>query len=223
MGNDGGTKPTRRDLCAKAKQYVATAAELTRGVTREETWRSCCLSTAPLKDPVVCCRIGNLYNLKTLKRYLRKGKMPETLSHIQSKADVIRCRIHFASGFGIPKGSFVCPFSPEKVAKGRRAFYCSFGCGCIFSKEALKIAGGKLCPGCETKIKKIDLVPLFGSPQEQDELRKRFAVLMPNTNPSAGLKVGKSSRKCLTNVDVMIKSASKRLEATNASLKDVKQ
>merc|ERR1719356_2191288 len=61
-----------------------------RRATRMST---CRISQEPLRDPVVACRLGDLYNKEALIGALLNKSMPSELSHVRALKDVKECRI----------------------------------------------------------------------------------------------------------------------------------
>jgi len=105
MGGDGGCFITRAD-CVKTKGYGFTKASGGRftnslgemanyvqlvsedrglGVLERHRLRMshCFLSQEPLRDPVVACRLGNLYNKEALIGGLLSKSLPQELDHIR--------------------------------------------------------------------------------------------------------------------------------------------
>ena len=70
MGCDGGTIPKRDELVKTKKQN--------RQVDKTEqliaNWYYCALSKTPLKEPIVSCRLGKLYNKDAIIKYLLNKK-----------------------------------------------------------------------------------------------------------------------------------------------------
>ncbi|GAA5875726.1 hypothetical protein JCM8547_007050 [Rhodosporidiobolus lusitaniae] len=66
MGNDGGSIPKRHELI-KTKQ---TRARDDESETVRQRWAFCALSKQPLRQPVVSCPLGRLYNKEALISYL---------------------------------------------------------------------------------------------------------------------------------------------------------
>lgn len=79
MGCDGGTIPTRGELVKEKKRDVKLDPKigldakvsldprtLSLGLRNlldlRQQWKTCKLSSAPLKEPVVACELGRLYN-----------------------------------------------------------------------------------------------------------------------------------------------------------------
>jgi len=79
MGCDGGSIPTRCELVkTKVKTEVKNANELNR-----IKWFSCAISKEPLKEPIVTCLFGNLYNKEAvITALLSKALILSTTSEL---------------------------------------------------------------------------------------------------------------------------------------------
>merc|ERR1719171_1998700 len=56
----------------------------------------CFLSQQELKDPVVACRLGNLYNKEAMIGALLNKSLPSALSHVKALKDVKQCVLSWA-------------------------------------------------------------------------------------------------------------------------------
>ena len=115
MGGDGGTKAIGRQYVrgAKAKSNGKSADKEAKSFSRREASRraltTCSLSNKPLREPVVVCKLGRLYN----KEAIIQGLLDKTLGngkngngngngngnnsdccHIKSLKDVKLCVLH---------------------------------------------------------------------------------------------------------------------------------
>merc|ERR1719324_1373946 len=74
--------------------YVQMISE-DRGLGTLERHRTrmslCFLSQEDLRDPVVACRLGNLYNKEALIGALLNKNIPQHMSHIKKLSDVKNC------------------------------------------------------------------------------------------------------------------------------------
>jgi len=186
MGADGGTAAKSRKLIVTLAKARQSSAALTRGRSRIERWKNCALTNQRLRKPIVCCGIGNLYNKESLLEALQQAKINKTqlrpgFHHITRYKDVINCNLTMKSGNTAP---FVCPFSGAN-GNGSHRFVCVRQCGCLFAKAALDNLKGdvkKNCLVCEKPLLGTDsyeLIPLFGSEEEQDKLRKLLEAREP--------------------------------------------
>jgi hypothetical protein len=54
---------------------------------------TCLLSQQDLAEPVVCCRLGSLYNKEALISALLSKSLPDAFVHIRGLKDVKQCRL----------------------------------------------------------------------------------------------------------------------------------
>jgi hypothetical protein len=80
MGCDGGSIPRREELVKlKKKAEKADPTEVER-----IKWFTCAMSTERLKEPIVACELGHLYNKEAVIRALIEKNIDEKFSHIRS-------------------------------------------------------------------------------------------------------------------------------------------
>lgn len=80
MGCDGGSIP-RRDELVKLKKK---AEKVDPGEIERIKWFTCALSNEKLKEPVVTCELGHLYNKEAVIRCLLDKNVDEKFSHIRN-------------------------------------------------------------------------------------------------------------------------------------------
>ncbi|GAA5825148.1 hypothetical protein JCM11251_006119 [Rhodosporidiobolus azoricus] len=159
MGNDGGSIPKRGEL-VRTKQTRARENDEDRV---RQLWAFCALSKQPLRQPVVSCPYGRLYNKEALISYLLN---PPSISehspfgedgllvagHIRSLKDVTTLRLtpnpalpnadeeqDAAAHLGQDSApaQFVCPISLREM-NGSVRFVYRKPCGCVMAEAALK-------------------------------------------------------------------------------------
>jgi len=174
MGGDGGTCPGGR-FTTKTKKRKLTGAEISQGLNRVERWQQCAITSAKLRDPVVCDGLGNLYNKDDIFEKLLEKRMQgldPPFHHIQRVKDLIHCNITFKTG---KEGMFICPFSRAE-GDGNTRFVCVRKCGCIFSRKAMEQMNSSTCLVCGkplvSKTDEWELIPLFGTEQDQSMILK---------------------------------------------------
>ncbi|GAA6011679.1 hypothetical protein JCM10207_004206 [Rhodosporidiobolus poonsookiae] len=160
MGNDGGSIPKRGEL-VRTKQTRAREDDADR---IRQLWGFCALSKEPLRQPVVSCAHGRLYNKEAVIAYLLNPPSSGTspfgddgllvAGHIRNLKDITTLRLtpnpalatpdaeHDASapaGFNPdkPAAAFVCPISLREM-NGAVRFVYRKPCGCVMSEAALK-------------------------------------------------------------------------------------
>ncbi|TCD71389.1 hypothetical protein EIP91_010095 [Steccherinum ochraceum] len=146
MGNDGGSIPDRRDLVRnKPKAEQADKANQLRAA-----WFFCALSKQKaLREPIVSCALGKLYNKDAVLEYLLDktayGDGEEICGHIRSLKDVKTLKLdHNPSRESSPSSDptsgpapFVCPLNLKEM-NGVQPFVYLWTCGCVFSQGGLK-------------------------------------------------------------------------------------
>ncbi|GAA5836791.1 hypothetical protein JCM3766R1_006265 [Sporobolomyces carnicolor] len=162
MGNDGGSIPKRDDL-VKTKKKRSREDDKD---SRRQRWAFCALSKQPLRQPVVSCPLGKLYNKEAVISYLLNppsaGEASPfgsdgllVASHIRSLKDVTTLRLTpnpalddsnadeteattlGGSGEQSRAAPFVCPISLREM-NGTIKFVYRKPCGCVMSEVALK-------------------------------------------------------------------------------------
>ncbi|KAI0264966.1 Rtf2 RING-finger-domain-containing protein [Gloeopeniophorella convolvens] len=143
MGNDGGSIPDRRDLVrTKAKAEQADKANQTRA-----RWFFCALSKRPLREPLVACELGKLYNLDALLEFLLNraafGDGQEICGHVRSRKDVTQLTLapntapKADENGGAERALAVCPLTFKEMT-GAVPFVYLARCGCVFSQAGLR-------------------------------------------------------------------------------------
>merc|ERR1719206_503841 len=99
--------------------YVQMVTE-DRGLGTLERHRTrmslCFLSQQELRDPVVACRLGNLYNKEALIGALLNKSVPEDIGHVRALKDVKQCAITWKEAENEEgRRRMVCPVSREDL------------------------------------------------------------------------------------------------------------
>jgi len=195
MGNDGGSIPRRCELVKeKKKEKKADPVQLERA-----KWLNCAMTNEPLRDPIVTCDLGYLYNKEAVLSYLVAAKGISTeeqstssssnshlYSHIRGLKDILP--VHFTPNPGLNKftskpstsappssssAPFVCPITMLEL--GHYKFSVLRTCGCAMSERALREVPSEACLVCGKKYNKDeDILPLNPSPEELIVLRKKM-------------------------------------------------
>nr|CAB3265818.1 protein RTF2 homolog [Phallusia mammillata] len=184
MGCDGGTIPKRHELVRTKKK----AEEKDKDSELAFKWQYCTLSHQILKDPIVACELGKLYNKDVIIEYLldkQAQDKPAKVSHIKSLKDVhvlTLCKNPAWSGIAekgdgyidTHKSQYICPIAGiEMNGKYRFCYLCK--CNCVLSERALKEMRGNLCPSCSKEYsKENDVILLNGSETEVESLRVKM-------------------------------------------------
>ena len=194
-GNDGGSIPSRDELCKlKQPKEKANPVELAR-----IKCLSCSITKFPLKDPIVVCDLGNLYNKETIIEYMltRELKKMPAYAHIRSMKDIYP--VHFAKNENYDPGKdtsnpHVCPVTKEEF-NGRHPFIAIKPCGHVIAERALRVIQCSNCPVCEKPFNadEGDVIPLGGSEDVVEELREN--MLRRRAAKSEEGKNGKSKKR----------------------------
>lgn len=139
--------------------------------------RPCCTASTkhsvpppgqPLREPVVCCELGSLYNKEAvLEALLAKAEKPldERFSHIRSMKDLHAVQLHKNTAYTASATSvetaetgdapldapYQCPVT-KLPFNGRHAFYLVRPTGHVVSERALSMMEFKACPVTETPL-----------------------------------------------------------------------
>ncbi|KAF6201998.1 hypothetical protein GE061_004394 [Apolygus lucorum] len=165
MGCDGGTIPKRDELVRTKKK----AEQKDKVSELNFLWQHCAISQTPLREPIVACGLGKLYNKDAvIMGILDKSAMPETAKHIKSMKDVKELNLTknptYASG--ATKGDsyddhqnspYICPVLGLEM-NGRFKFCFYWSCACVFSERALKGLKSTNCHKCQKPSDESEIV-----------------------------------------------------------------
>lgn len=198
MGGDGGCLITRAD-CVKTKgygftkssggRYTNSLGEMANYVQmvsedqglgpherRKQRMSSCWLSQQPLCDPVVACRLGNLYNKEAIINALLNKCVPKEIAHIRALKDVKQCQLTWVDAED-KKGCrhMVCPVSRNELDAGSSRAVLIWTSGAVISEKSLKELKMKECPLTSKAFDPDkDVIPLAPDLEELDKLRERL-------------------------------------------------
>jgi len=214
MGLDGGTIPSRADIIRGSSWRLVTASnskstrggsvnnlpstEPSQGTKQEQSkslWRTCALTGQPLKEPIVACELGKLYNRDSIIEFLMKEGIfvysQESLKqngfgHITSLKSVFE--VHFVRNdasthtksiyteetTSYTPGLFVCPIT-QLETNGLHQFCALRTCGHVISEKALNLfAALSACPTCSKPYIADDIITLNGNEKVVADLEKRM-------------------------------------------------
>ncbi len=161
MGGDGGSTATERKYMRETKENNSNVVECgkSKKYTQMMRSRTCALSNQPLKEPIVCCELGNIYNREalieallnksifTIKRlsHVRKLKdvrelrlSPNSSSDCQTRANI--GKIENELSLGRERCPFVCPITGSEF-DGLHPFVAIWTTGYVISESALRELG----------------------------------------------------------------------------------
>jgi len=157
MGGDGGVIATQRAFARGVGKKDDKAREA-RNVHLDQATRAsqCALTNEPLREPIVCCELGNLYNKEAILACLLEKTLPNELQHIRGLKDLKTLRFTRNAG---PSGSasssssssssssaenassaFVCPVTKDEF-NGLHPFVAIWSTGFVLSEKAVREIG----------------------------------------------------------------------------------
>lgn len=164
-----------------------------RGLGRMELHKTrmtlCQISQEELKEPIVACKLGNLYNKEAIIGALLNKSMPEHAAHIRALKDVKLCIISWAepenkdqapSLAGRPQDDdtrqkMVCPVTRDDLESANHKASVIWSSGAVISSKSLKMMKMKECPvsGKPFDPEK-DVIPLAPDKEELQKLRQQL-------------------------------------------------
>lgn len=223
MGCDGGTIPKRHEL-VKTKQKPE---EKDRDSERATQWTLCALSSQLLKEPIVACELGRLYNKDALIEYLldkssSSSNQVSKMSHIKGLKSVYTLNLSLnpswndkaKNGDGYHdtnKSKYICPVSSTEM-NGRYRFCFLTQCKCVLSHKMLKEIKGELCPSCSKPYDKVNDVIIINPKEEEAKVQLEKMVKRQESK-----KEKRKAKKDKTTSDVTITKASNDVAGPSSS------
>ncbi|CAG8539052.1 3964_t:CDS:2 [Ambispora gerdemannii] len=228
MGNDGGSIPKRIELVKEKKKKVKPD----QNALTIATWFFCALSKRVLREPIVACRLGKLYNKDAIIEFLLNksayGDGDIICSHISGLKDLTTLKLtpnpafketsnantaHFEPGIVSP---FICPIT-RKEMNGKSKFVYIEKCGCVFSEQGLKEVPSSNCLQCAKPFTPENIITINPSAEEQESLKG--ALLEKKIR--AKEKKDKKKQKASTSTDEqVVKHESSNALGTSTTLTD---
>mmetsp|Transcript_12891 Transcript_12891/g.21068 ORF Transcript_12891/g.21068 Transcript_12891/m.21068 type:complete len:307 (+) Transcript_12891:61-981(+) len=187
MGCDGGSICDSRPLLVKLKAKPKQIEKDQKQEIYFVQWTTCAISSAPLREPIVTCRLGYLYNKETVLECLVTKKFPAEFSHIRTLKDVVE--IKFAANADYRESAdseaanakerevrisrFICPITLVE-ANGQHGFCVIWTCGHAFSEKAMKEVPTTTCHECGKPFTSADVIELNATGEALDRQRKRL-------------------------------------------------
>ncbi|KAJ0409326.1 hypothetical protein ATCC90586_000563 [Pythium insidiosum] len=195
MGNDGGVIAVKRKFMRHANQK-AKHEKLDQDTLRAERAQTCAISGELLKEPIVACELGNLYNKEALLEHLLASTMPEKFQHVTSLRDVVNCKFSWPNNEK-KSSSFadqapICPVTMLEF-NGKQPFVVAWSCGCVVSDRATKQVQSTECLACGASIEKGKLIALLLPEEEYDTMQR--ALLARKAEEKRLKKESKKSKK----------------------------
>lgn len=186
MGCDGGTIPKRHELCRTKKK----GEQKDKNADLAAKWKHCALSSEPLKEPIVACDLGKLYNKDAVIEYLlnKNSEKKAEIKHIKGLKDIHTLSLHpnpswqsktekAEKGDGYiddQDSKYICPISGIEM-NGKHKFCFLRTCGCVLSQRALKELRDSVCGICSKNYSENDdVIILNGDEEEVQILREKM-------------------------------------------------
>lgn len=177
MGNDGGVIAVKRKFMRHGNTK-ARGEKVDQEALRVQKAQTCAISEEPLREPIVACALGNLYNKQALLEHLLAKSMPARFRHISSLKDVVTCNFSKQMESSNSASLFYCPVSMLEFS-GKQPFVVVPTCGCVVSERSLKEVQTKECLVCGKSTNGEAPIALFLSDEsyecKQKELLERKA------------------------------------------------
>ncbi|GAB9463836.1 hypothetical protein Gpo141_00001282 [Globisporangium polare] len=192
MGNDGGVIAVKRKFMRHGNTK-ARGEKVDQEALRIQKAQTCAISEEPLREPIVACALGNLYNKQALLEHLLAKTLPARFQHISSLKDVVTCNFSKKQGESDSKSClFYCPVTMLEFS-GKQPFVVAPTCGCVVSERSLKEVQTKECLVCGKATNSEKPIALFLS-DENYELKQK-EILERKAAEKAALKKNKESKK----------------------------
>lgn len=190
--------------------------------------RTCWLSQQPLREPVVCCRLGNLYNKEALMTGLLNKTLPKEMDHVRGLKDVKACLLTWKEAEKEEgRKAIVCPISRDDLDAGSSRAVVIWSTGAVVSAKSLKELKLTDCPMTgKTFDAKKDIIPLASDGEELAKLRENLpaakkrkseATSATGDAAAAGSKTGQTPASSGGDVDKAVKQPELALKKQKAA------
>lgn len=227
MGCDGGTIPKRHELVRTRQK----PEEKDPDSDRVTTWQYCALTNQLLKEPIVACELGKLYNKDAIIEFLLNKDSPdkpEKVSHIRGLKDIHTLKLSENPAYvkqqkkgdgylDLHMTKYYCPIAGVNM-NGKYKFSFLLSCKCVLSQKALDQIRDSVCPLCSQQYSKDDIVPLNESEAVVEKLREKMLY----RKELAKKKKQEKKQKKLKNVDVKDKQDVPCTSSSTAPVNTVK-
>ncbi|XP_011418301.3 replication termination factor 2 [Magallana gigas] len=184
MGCDGGTIPKRDELVRTKKK----PEQKDKTADLDAKWKHCAITQEPLREPIMACELGKLYNKEAVLEFLidrSKFECASSFEHLKGLKDLKELKLTENKGYGRPKSEkgdsyidtqdakYICPVVGITM-NGKHGFSYIWSCGCVLSDRALKEVKSDICHKCGSKFTQDDVITLNGTEEEVERLRQRM-------------------------------------------------
>lgn len=195
------------------------SSEPTQGTKQEQAkslWTSCALTGEALKEPIVTCELGKLYNRDSVIEFLMKDGVfvysqedlkKNGFGHIVSLKSVFEVKLTRNETANLKKpvnvdettsyvpGLFVCPVT-QLETNGIHPFCALRACGHVISEKALNLfAAMSACPVCSTPYTSDGIYPIYGNESAVADLEKRMQLKRKNGSSEKKRKEKKQKKE----------------------------
>ena len=187
MGGDGGTISSKRKFL-RTTALGKRKAQDSEGISDKRSsadvthrLSTCAISNQRLKEPIVGCRLGNLYSKEEVIKYLlmdkssRKEKYGKVFRHVRKLKDVVELtfqmkKVHgdLKAGGTNPPHCWVCPVTNTEM-NAKTPFCFLWDTGNVYSIKATK----ELPSACDNG-NILNLIRLAPSGTELDSMREKL-------------------------------------------------
>nr|XP_022314754.1 protein RTF2 homolog [Crassostrea virginica] len=184
MGCDGGTIPKRDELVKTKKK----PEQKDKTADLDAKWKHCAITQEPLREPIMACELGRLYNKEAVLEFLidrSKFECASSFEHLKGLKDLKELKLTENKGYGRPKSEkgdsyidtqdakYICPVVGITM-NGKHGFSYIWSCGCVLSDRALKEVKSDICHKCGSQFSKDDVITLNGTEEEVERLHQRM-------------------------------------------------
>lgn len=178
MGCDGGTIPKRNELVRQKEKPKQKDKE----AETSNLWSYCFLSQELLREPIVVCALGHLYNKTAIiEKLLNKNGEISEKGHIKGLRDVREVKLiqnpeHSSAEklvIGRNTPLYICPITKLEM-NGRHRFVALWNCGCVFSEKTLKEIDDNFCPSCSKAYKHEETIILNGNAEDIEKMKRNL-------------------------------------------------
>ena len=208
MGCDGGSIAKRHEVTRSKKDENRTTDSVADVAAR---WQFCALSGLKLREPIVSCQLGRLYNKDAILEYLLESRdskskdgyrRPSAVQHIRSLKDVKDLKFKTPEPDREKSGSStnsecqpVCPITGLEM-NGKHKFCFILSCGCVVSHKAIeRVPSDERCLSCGKQFDpKMDIITINGDKNDVELLRGRMLALQQSRKVSRHSYAGDKKR-----------------------------
>mmetsp|Transcript_16643 Transcript_16643/g.25049 ORF Transcript_16643/g.25049 Transcript_16643/m.25049 type:complete len:276 (+) Transcript_16643:85-912(+) len=191
MGGDGGVIAVKRKFIKECKTEEKRQYQDVKD-TQFVRASTCAISGSPLQDPIVCCRLGYLFNKEAILTAILDKRLDKAFSHIRKLKGIKTLQFtpnpeYQEKSNGTAVAKYICPVTMTAF-DGVHPFVAIWSTGYVISEKALREIG---IPGLQTEygpFSENDIVRLLPS---EEELNTRRATLEAQKELSARKNEGK--------------------------------